>query len=87
MSALDDLVSNVLAAADSSPVFAVGEVTAVDPGASVDGVALVTVDWLGTESYATYGDHYTPVVGHVVLMARTQPMAILLHLVGTPPTP
>lgn len=73
-----------LAGADS-PLL-VGEVTAIDVGASVDGVDLVTVDWLGTETYATYLASYTPVVGHVVAMVRTQPLLILGRIVGTPPS-
>ena len=66
--------------------FLVGQVAAVDAGAAADGNALVTVTWMGTDFYATYGSHYTPAVGHVVLLARTQPPAILQHLIGTPPT-
>lgn len=81
------VLTDYLTALGASPSqFAVGEVTAVAPGAAVDGNALVTVSWLGTQTYATYGDHYTPVVGHVVLLARTQPLAILCRLIGTPPS-
>lgn len=88
MNPIAQLVDGLLTAASSSgpSPFAVGTVTAVAPGAAADGNALVTVDWHGAATYATYGAHYTPVVGHTVLMARTQPLAILMRIVGTPPT-
>lgn len=81
-----NLVDFLLAAGDADSPFLVGTVTVVTAGAAADGNALVTVERLGTSSYATYGPHYTPVVGHVVLLARTQPPAILQRLIGKPPT-
>lgn len=86
MSRRGDLVDFLLAAGASDSPFLVGQVTAVAAGAAADGNALVTVAWMGTDFYATYGSHYTPVVGHVVLLARTQPPAILMRLIGKPPT-
>lgn len=81
---VEDLLATAAAAGPSA--FSVGTVTAVDAGAALDGNSLLTVDINGTVAYATYGDHYTPVVGHVVLLAKTQPRAVLIHLIGTPPT-
>ena len=85
MSAFDDLLSFLTGPGDDSP-FAVGAVTAVTAGAAADGNALVTVNWRGTELYASYGAHYTPAVGHVVLMTRTQPLHIIDRIIGTPPS-
>lgn len=81
------MIEHLLAAASTAgpAAFSVGTVTNVATGAAADGNALVTVDVYGTEAYATYGDHYTPVVGHVVLLAQTQPRVILCRLIGTPP--
>lgn len=86
MNRLGNLRDYILAAASTDSAFAVATVATVTPAGATDGNALVTVSWLGTTAYATYGDHYTPEVGHVVLMARTQPLAIICRLVGTPPT-
>lgn len=85
MSPFDDLLSLLTGPGDESP-FTVGTVTAVSAGAAADGNALVTVSWRGTSTYATYGSHYTPVVGHVVFMARTQPLHIIDRIIGTPPS-
>lgn len=79
------LVEYLTALGNNGSAFAVGVVTAIDPGAADDGNNLVTVDYLGTEIEVSYGAHYTPVIGHVVLMAKTQPLAILCRLIGTPP--
>ena len=86
MNPINDLVDNILAAAEpaASP-FAVAQVATVQAGAAKDGNALVAVDWLGKRVTVTYGDHYTPTVGDVVLMARTQPPSIIQRLIGTPP--
>lgn len=69
MSAFDDLVTNVLAAAQTDPPFAVGVVTDVEPGDG-DRPPTVTVDWNGSQVPAACPQHYTPQVGDVVLMAR-----------------
>lgn len=69
MSALDDLVSNVLAAATDDPPFAVGTVTDIQPG-DPGRPPNVTVDWNGAEVPAACPQHYTPQVGDVVLMTR-----------------
>lgn len=79
------LAGYLTALGDAPAAFCTGVVSAVDPGAAADGNPLVTVNWMGQDIYATYGDHYTPVVGDVVLMAQTQPRAILIRLIGTPP--
>lgn len=86
MNVLGDFVSTILAAADSGSPFAVGTVTDVAAGAAADGNALVTVDWQGTDVKVAYAASYTPVVDHVVLLARTQPLVILCRLIGTPPS-
>jgi len=87
VSAFDDLVSIVVAAGEPVGQWAVGTVTDVAPGAAADSNALVTVTWRGASVQVPYGDHYTPAVGHVVLMARYGPqLAIVCRLIGTPPT-
>ena len=89
MAAMDDFLDFLLARVrrEITPAWAVGTVTAVTAGAATDGNALVTVTYQGTQVKAAYGAHYTPVVGHVVLMARTGPqLAIVCRLIGTPPT-
>jgi len=48
----------------------VATVTAVQAGASLDGIALATVDYLGASLKVPYLTSYTPVVGHVVAMTR-----------------
>jgi len=46
----------------------------------------VTVSWQGKAIRAAYASSYTPVTGHVVLMARVGPqLAIVCRLIGTPP--
>jgi hypothetical protein len=80
------LLDYLTALGDNASPFLVGQVAAVGLGAAADGNDLVTVDWMGTEVEVSYGAHYSPVVGHVVLMARTQPLAILCRLIGTPPS-
>ena len=84
--ARSNLADFLAALGGSDAPFLVGQVVNVAAGAAADGNALVTVDWMGTQVKASYGSHYTPAVGHVVLLARTQPPAILQHLIGTPPT-
>jgi hypothetical protein len=89
MNPASQLVDSVLAAASSAgpSQFAVGVVSDIYAGGAADGNTLVTVNWRGTDVHASYGAHYTPVIGHVVLMARTQPLAIICRLIGTPPMP
>jgi hypothetical protein len=61
-------------------------VTAVLPGAAVDGTALVSVLWRGTQVEAAYLASYTPAVGHVVLLLVDPPQVVILgRLIGTPP--
>lgn len=84
MNVLGDLVSTILSATDSGSPFAVATVTAVTAGGAADGNALVTVNWQGASVRVAYAASYTPVVGHVVLLARTQPPVILCRLIGTP---
>jgi hypothetical protein len=86
VSILDDLVSTILTAADTGSPFTVGTVAAVSAGGAADGNALVTVTWQGTSIQVAYAASYTPVVGHVVLLARTQPLVILCRVIGTPPS-
>lgn len=86
MSILDDLIGTILAAGDSGSPFTVGTVAAVGAGGAADGNALVTITWQGTSIKVAYAASYTPVVGHVVLLARTQPLVILCRLIGTPPS-
>lgn len=90
MNALDEFVDNVLTAASdaaraASP-FAVATVYAVGTGGAADGNDLITVAWMGSYYRVMYDPRLTLKPGDVVLMARTQPMAILIRLGGTPPT-
>ena len=86
MNALDALASSLLTAAESSSQWAVGTVATVTAGAAADGNPLVTVSWQGKAIRAAYASSYTPVTGHVVLMARVGPqLAIVCRLIGTPP--
>lgn len=65
--------------------FLPGVVTAVTAGAAADGNALVTVNCDGTITAAAYNAAYTPVVGHVVLLAvQGASRTILCRVVGTP---
>jgi uncharacterized iron-regulated membrane protein len=45
-------------------------VTQVQPGAARDGLALVTVNYLGATLRVRYLTQYTPVVGHLVVLRR-----------------
>lgn len=83
---LDGFVDRLLSATSTESPFAVGKVTAVAAGAAADGNALVTVSYRGASLNATYNSSYTPAVGHIVFMARTQPLFILGRVVGTPPS-
>lgn len=87
MDALSALADTLLTASTDSREWAVGTIATVTAGAAADGNALVTVSWQGTAIRAAYGAHYTPTVGHVVLMARVGPqLAIVCRLIGTPPS-
>lgn len=86
MNAIDALVANILTTADARSPFPVGQVTDVGEGSAADGNALVTVRWNGTQIRVMHDYRLPPPeVGDVVLMARTQPMTILVCLAGTPP--
>jgi hypothetical protein len=87
MGALDGLVDSIIsaAAADAPSSFAVGTVVAVGEGSADDGNSLVTVSWRGGQYRCVYLQPYEPAIDDVVLMARTQPLAILGRIVGTPP--
>lgn len=62
------------------------QVVAIQAGASVDGLALVTVEWNGTQTYASYLPSYTPVVGHWVDCGYNgAQLHIHGRLVGIPP--
>lgn len=88
MNPLDVFVANVLSAASDQPSpWAVGVVAAITAGGGADGADLVTVTWNGTDVPVAHGAHYTPAVGDVVLLARVRSsLAVVMHLVGTPPT-
>lgn len=85
MNVFDQLVHNVLKAADTGSPFAVGVVTDVGLAAAADGHDLVTVNYLGTKTRVTHDPDMPFVVGDVVLLARTQPMYVLGRIAGTPP--
>lgn len=87
MDAISALADTLMAASADSRQWAVGTITAVAAGAAADGNALATVTWQGQALRAAYTASYTPVVGHVVLMARIGPqLAIVGRLIGTPPS-
>lgn len=84
MSAFDDLADAILTAAAQQSPFQPATVVSVTPGAAKDGNARVTVNYKGRVLAASYGAHYTPTVGHTVLVALTQPLSIIQRLIGTP---
>lgn len=84
MSVFDELADSILAAAAQQCPLQPATVVSVTPGAAKDGNALVTVNYKGRELKASYGAHYTPAVGHAVLVALTQPLSIIQRLIGTP---
>lgn len=87
MNGIDAFVASLLASGDAASPWAVGTITDVQAGAAADGLALATVAWQGTNVRAAYLVSYTPVVDHVVLMARVGPrLTILGRIGGTPPT-
>lgn len=79
------LVQYLTSLSDTPSPVLVGTITGLVPAGAADGNALVTVNWQGAQVYATYLASYTPVIGHVVAMLRTQPLLILDRVVGTPP--
>jgi len=86
VNALDALASSLLTAAADTSQWAVGTIATVTNGGADDGNPLVAVSWQGKAIRAAYASSYTPVVGHVVLMARVGPqLAIICRLIGTPP--
>jgi len=76
------------AAARSVPEDPSAVVTAVQAGAATDGLALVTVTYLGAKMQFRYLTSYTPVVGHQVVLGRTGgDWYIKGRLGGFPPIP
>lgn len=84
MNPFDDLIDRMFGAAAAEPAFLVGTVTAVVAGAARDGNAAVTVIVRGSAIPAAYVSDYTPAVGHVVLLSRTQPLVVIGRIIGTP---
>jgi len=83
---MDDFEDSLMLFGDNPSQWAVGTVATVTAGAAADGNPLVTVSWQGKAIRAAYASSYTPVTGHVVLMARVGPqLAIVCRLIGTPP--
>jgi hypothetical protein len=87
----DQFTHNILRAVDNPPrpgtddsSFAIAVVTDVGLAGAGDGHDLVTVNYRGTNTRVTHDPDIEFVVGDVVLLARTQPMAILIRLAGTP---
>lgn len=76
MSALDDFAATLRTAAGKNSPWAVGTVVSFVSNGS--NPPTVTVDWNGTDVIAPCPRHYTPVVGHVVLMARVGPRLNIL---------
>lgn len=86
MNALTGFVDTLIAAMDPASQWAVGTVASVVAGGAADGNALVSVNWQGSSVRVAYASSYTPVTGHVVLMARVGPrLVIVCRLIGTPP--
>jgi hypothetical protein len=69
------------AALEATPDLPPATVIDVTPNASDDGVALVTVDYLGAELPVAYVAQYTPVVGDRVLVLK---VGGLLTILGRP---
>lgn len=87
MDAFDLLADDIAAVGSTREPWAVGTVTAVDPGGGTDGHALVTVDYQGTAVKAAHAASYTPVADDVVLLARVgYRFVAVCSVVGTPPT-
>lgn len=86
MNVFDDLVDNILIASAKTPrdrsPFTVGTVIGLHAGESAAGRDLVAVQWMGTSIRAMYDDRLALEVGDVVLLARTQPMTVLIRLAG-----
>lgn len=72
-------------AAAASLSFAVATVTAVTPGAALDGNAQVTVKINGSPQFAPYAAAWTPVNGHVVAVLLVAGSPIILgRIIGQP---
>jgi hypothetical protein len=76
MDELDKFV-DTFGTSPTPPNWAVGEVSSVLANGSAPPV--VTVTWQGAQVYANCPRHYTPVIGHVVLMLRVGPQ---LNIIG-----
>lgn len=76
MNAFDDFIDTILSAAETPPAWAVGVVKTVTPNGSDP--PLVTVTWKGADVPARCPRHYTPVVGHLVLMGRFGPQLLIV---------
>jgi len=63
-----------------SSTFSVAVVDGVTQGASPQGFATVTIAWQGASGLpvSAYLASYTPVVGHVVLIARSTVQTVIL---------
>lgn len=60
-------------------------ITSVTAGGASDGNALVVISWRGASISVPYVSTYTPVVSHVVAVAKTGPQLLILgRIVGTP---
>jgi hypothetical protein len=57
-------------AAGDQPEWPMGTITAIAPSAASDGNTLVSVNYRGVSIQVPYLAHYTPVVGHAVVLAR-----------------
>lgn len=64
-----------------------GVIASVTADAGADGHDLAAVTYRGATQYAAYLDSYTPVVGHVVLLAVTTQGSLIIfdRIRGTPP--
>lgn len=61
-------------------------VTAVTAGGGTDGQDLVTVNYLGSIQKLPHLDTYTPVIGHVVALARVNGLPTVIgRPIGFPP--
>lgn len=68
------------------PEWPTARVHAIAPAGGTDGQALVTVDYLGSLLKLPHMDHYTPVVGHVVVLANVNGLPTIVgRPIGFPP--
>lgn len=75
MNAFDAFVETLLDASDTASPFAVGAVQSFTSNGSDP--PTVVVRWQGADVRAKCPRHYTPVVGHTVLMARFGPQLLI----------